>query len=440
GGRAFAGRRRPRGGQGRARRQRGRGSRQRDRRWAGQRGRRTCGPGSRHRHGASRRPRRLCGALGAAGARRSHGDVRGALADGDRAGDTQAAEEVPRGREVAPAPRGWRGARQAPAGEGGHGRRDGERRLFDLHAQRAREQSAELEAEAVLLAQQQQRQVAALQQPQAVFGEETGARSSPRRRRERSGTGTRRKAKDQQQQPLPPAGPAAAVLLAELAPPADLATRTARRGRRLRPRGREEAGRRSRPWLRRPRGGPAGPVDAVGADDAAAAAGDAPRAAGPRGAAPAAVPRSGPRPERHGPPAHGAAAAADGRPASRGDRWETCWEYVQTGCCPRGPTCRWEHPPLGPMAFAQGIQFFPGEMKEAAGPPPFLPGNVSPLPLGAGPPLQFQPCGAGPPPAGPGQPGGGDLGERQAPEAARGAAEGAGAEAEAELGGAREED
>ncbi|CAK0856497.1 unnamed protein product, partial [Prorocentrum cordatum] len=313
------------------------------------------------------------------------------------------------------------------------------RRLFDLHAQRAREQSAELEAEAVLLAQQQQRQVAALQQPQAVFGEDRGPQQpppAPGEKRDRK----RRKAKDQQQQPLPPAGPAAAVLLAELAPPADLATRTARRGRRLRPRGREEAGRRSRPWLRRPRGGPAGPVDAVGADDAAAAAGDAPRAAGPRGAAPAAVPRSGPRPERHGPPAHGAAAAADGRPASRGDRWETCWEYVQTGCCPRGPTCRWEHPPLGPMAFAQGIQFFPGEMKEAAGPPPFLPGNVSPLPLGAGPPLQFQPCGAGPPPAGPGQPGGGDLGERQAPEAARGAAEGAGAEAEAELGGAREED
>lgn len=31
------------------------------------------------------------------------------------------------------------------------------------------------------------------------------------------------------------------------------------------------------------------------------------------------------------------------------DRWECCWEWVQTGWCPRGLTCRWEHPPLQPM-------------------------------------------------------------------------------------------
>merc|ERR1719162_2103100 len=39
------------------------------------------------------------------------------------------------------------------------------------------------------------------------------------------------------------------------------------------------------------------------------------------------------------------------------DKWEACWEWVKTGWCPRGLTCRWEHPPLGPQGFAaDGLQ------------------------------------------------------------------------------------
>jgi len=33
------------------------------------------------------------------------------------------------------------------------------------------------------------------------------------------------------------------------------------------------------------------------------------------------------------------------------DRWECCWEWVQSGWCPRGLTCRWEHPQLTPLAY-----------------------------------------------------------------------------------------
>lgn len=33
------------------------------------------------------------------------------------------------------------------------------------------------------------------------------------------------------------------------------------------------------------------------------------------------------------------------------DRWESCWEWVKTGWCPRGMTCRWEHPPIAPLGF-----------------------------------------------------------------------------------------
>jgi len=37
-------------------------------------------------------------------------------------------------------------------------------------------------------------------------------------------------------------------------------------------------------------------------------------------------------------------------------RWEVCWEWCQTGWCPRGITCRWEHPPLGPVD-GNGFEF-----------------------------------------------------------------------------------
>jgi len=33
------------------------------------------------------------------------------------------------------------------------------------------------------------------------------------------------------------------------------------------------------------------------------------------------------------------------------DRWECCWEWVQSGWCPRGLTCRWEHPQLTPLTY-----------------------------------------------------------------------------------------
>jgi hypothetical protein len=33
------------------------------------------------------------------------------------------------------------------------------------------------------------------------------------------------------------------------------------------------------------------------------------------------------------------------------DRWECCWEWVTSGWCPRGLTCRWEHPQLTPLTY-----------------------------------------------------------------------------------------
>jgi len=40
------------------------------------------------------------------------------------------------------------------------------------------------------------------------------------------------------------------------------------------------------------------------------------------------------------------------------DRWEACWEWVRTGWCPRGETCRWEHPPLQALGYSSGFQFW----------------------------------------------------------------------------------
>jgi len=38
------------------------------------------------------------------------------------------------------------------------------------------------------------------------------------------------------------------------------------------------------------------------------------------------------------------------------ERWECCWEWVRNGYCPRGDTCRWEHPPLNPsLDFENGL-------------------------------------------------------------------------------------
>lgn len=82
------------------------------------------------------------------------------------------------------------------------------------------------------------------------------------------------------------------------------------------------------------------------------------------------------------------------------DRWESCWEWVKTGWCPRGITCRWEHPPLAPQAFGGGMdmqQFWTGEGE-------IPPGAVLvPMPGGPdfGPSPEFGP-GAGGPDFGPG--------------------------------------
>mmetsp|Transcript_29019 Transcript_29019/g.86118 ORF Transcript_29019/g.86118 Transcript_29019/m.86118 type:complete len:277 (-) Transcript_29019:13-843(-) len=43
-------------------------------------------------------------------------------------------------------------------------------------------------------------------------------------------------------------------------------------------------------------------------------------------------------------------------------RWDSCWEWVQYGWCPRGVTCKWEHPPSQRVDFASSLgnvmQFF----------------------------------------------------------------------------------
>jgi len=48
------------------------------------------------------------------------------------------------------------------------------------------------------------------------------------------------------------------------------------------------------------------------------------------------------------------------------DRWEACWEWMNTGWCPRGDTCRWEHPDLGslvpaPCTDLQNFQQWPDD-------------------------------------------------------------------------------
>lgn len=30
--------------------------------------------------------------------------------------------------------------------------------------------------------------------------------------------------------------------------------------------------------------------------------------------------------------------------------WNLCWEWVKTGWCPRGMSCRWDHPAMGAVA------------------------------------------------------------------------------------------
>ncbi|CAE8697476.1 unnamed protein product, partial [Polarella glacialis] len=50
------------------------------------------------------------------------------------------------------------------------------------------------------------------------------------------------------------------------------------------------------------------------------------------------------------------------------DRWESCWEWVQYGYCPRLDTCRWEHPAhmqMHPDYGAGPSHFFSGEGFEA---------------------------------------------------------------------------
>jgi len=62
--------------------------------------------------------------------------------------------------------------------------------------------------------------------------------------------------------------------------------------------------------------------------------------------------------------------------------WNLCWEWVKTGWCPRGMSCRWDHPAMGAVA-AFG---FWGEEGEDGQMPP------DGQPIGEG----YGPCGAGP--------------------------------------------
>merc|ERR1712151_1375910 len=43
------------------------------------------------------------------------------------------------------------------------------------------------------------------------------------------------------------------------------------------------------------------------------------------------------------------------------DRWESCWEYMNTGWCPRGLTCRWEHRGWPGNNIDSGLQFWSGD-------------------------------------------------------------------------------
>lgn len=43
------------------------------------------------------------------------------------------------------------------------------------------------------------------------------------------------------------------------------------------------------------------------------------------------------------------------------ETWDTCWEWVRTGWCPRGATCRWDHPPLGTMVMPDSFLFWGGD-------------------------------------------------------------------------------
>jgi len=50
---------------------------------------------------------------------------------------------------------------------------------------------------------------------------------------------------------------------------------------------------------------------------------------------------------------------AEGPTSDSQDRWESCWEWVRTGWCPRGETCRWEHPPpMQGIGFDSTLQFW----------------------------------------------------------------------------------
>eukprot|EP00429_Kryptoperidinium_foliaceum_P071456 CAMPEP_0176073800 /NCGR_PEP_ID=MMETSP0120_2-20121206/36876_1 /TAXON_ID=160619 /ORGANISM="Kryptoperidinium foliaceum, Strain CCMP 1326" /LENGTH=268 /DNA_ID=CAMNT_0017407485 /DNA_START=1 /DNA_END=806 /DNA_ORIENTATION=- len=54
-------------------------------------------------------------------------------------------------------------------------------------------------------------------------------------------------------------------------------------------------------------------------------------------------------------PAPGTVVAVECQPGEGGAQgeghWNMCWEWANTGWCPRGLSCRWEHPPLGVAAF-----------------------------------------------------------------------------------------
>eukprot|EP00931_Biecheleriopsis_adriatica_P114495 TRINITY_DN9024_c0_g1_i1.p1 TRINITY_DN9024_c0_g1~~TRINITY_DN9024_c0_g1_i1.p1 ORF type:complete len:915 (-),score=264.56 TRINITY_DN9024_c0_g1_i1:43-2766(-) len=87
------------------------------------------------------------------------------------------------------------------------------------------------------------------------------------------------------------------------------------------------------------------------------------------------------------------------------ERWEVCWEWANRGYCPRGQTCRWEHPePICDDGYGNSFAFWHGEDVEQsrheflvamvpAGPGDFQNGNYGPQAFhGDG--NQFGPCGA----------------------------------------------
>lgn len=54
------------------------------------------------------------------------------------------------------------------------------------------------------------------------------------------------------------------------------------------------------------------------------------------------------------------------------EKWHLCWEWIQGGWCPRGATCRWEHPPLLPAGYNSMMTYWTedGSQVEMSGAPP----------------------------------------------------------------------